>query len=90
VDATSETEPQFDPLAYTESLRRTLIERQPLAEQDLSRLADTRANNVRAAIVATNAALETRIEVIDSSTFSRGDDEAIRMQMSLTTSAEGG
>lgn len=90
VDAPPESEPRFDPLAYTEGLRRMLIERQPLTEQDLSHLAETRASNVRLAIVATNAELGTRIEVIEPSTVSRGDDEVIRMQMSLTTSAESG
>jgi len=79
------SEERFDALAYTESLRRLLVDRQPLTDQELSDLAAARANNARAAIVATNPELETRIEIVESSIVSRNDDENVRMQMSLTT-----
>jgi hypothetical protein len=88
-DETSESEEQFDALAYTESLRRLLVERQPLTGQELSDLAVARANNAKAAIIGTNPELEARIEIVESSTVSRNDDEDVRMQMSLTTNGGG-
>jgi hypothetical protein len=84
-----EAEPQLDALAYTENLRRLLLERQPLAEQELPELAAARASNARVAIIGTNPELGARIELVESSFVSRDDDEAVRMQLSLTTSAGG-
>jgi len=78
------SEERFDALAYTESLRRLLVDRQALTEKELSDLAVARANNARAAIVGTNPELETRIEIVESSIVSRNDDEDVRMQLSLT------
>jgi hypothetical protein len=86
---TSAAEGEFDALAYVENLRRLLVDRQPLTEQALSALAAERANNAVAAIVGTNAALETQIEIVESSGGSRSDDEDVRMQMSLTTKGGG-
>jgi hypothetical protein len=86
---TSADEGEFDALAYVENLRRLLVDRQPLTEQALSALAAERANNAVAAIVGTNAALETQIEIVESSGGSRSDDEDVRMQMSLTTKGGG-
>ncbi len=80
---------KFDALAYTESLRRILVDRQPLNEQELSDLAAARANNTKVAIIGANPELEARIEIVESSTVSRDDDEDIRMQMSLTTNGGG-
>lgn len=89
-DGASDGEEKFDVLAYTQSLRSLLIEHQPLTDQELSELAAARAGNARAAIIAANPELEARVEILESSTVSRDDDEAVRMQMSLTTSAGGG
>ena len=88
-DETSATDEQFDALAYTENLRRLLVDRQPLTETQLSDLATARANNAEAAIIGTNTELETRIEIVESSSVSRNEEEEVRMQMSLTTSAGG-
>ena len=84
-----EAERQFDALAYTENLRRLLVDRQPLTQQELSDLAVARANNVTAAIIGTNPELEARLEIVESSSVSRDDDEDVRMQMSLTTQGGG-
>jgi len=86
---TSADEGEFDALAYVENLRRLLVDRQPLTEQALSALAAERANNAMAAIVGTNAALETQTEIVESSGGSRSDDDDVRMQMSLTTKGGG-
>ena len=84
-----EAERQLDALAYTENLRRLLVDRQPLTQQELSDLAVARANNVTAAIIGTNPELEARLEIVESSSVSRDDDEDVRMQMSLTTQGGG-
>jgi hypothetical protein len=84
-----EAERQLDALAYTENLRRLLVDRQPLTQQELSDLAVARANNVAAAIIGTNPELEARLEIVESSSVSRDDDEDVRMQMSLTTKGGG-
>ena len=89
-DNTSASQAAFDALAYVENLRRLLVERQPLTEQALSDLAIARASNARAAIIGTNAALETRIEIVEPSGVSGSDDEDVRMQLSLTTEDAGG
>jgi len=87
---TSESGEQFDALAYADHLHRLLVERQPLPDQELSELATARATNARDAIVAENPELEARVEVVESTTVSRDEDEPVRMRMTLTTSATAG
>jgi non-canonical (house-cleaning) NTP pyrophosphatase len=82
-------EERFDALAYAEHLRRLLVDRQPLSDQELSELAAARATNAREAIVTDSPELEARIEVVESNTVSRDESEPVRMQMVLTTSAAG-
>jgi hypothetical protein len=77
-------------LAYTEHLRRLLVDRQPLTDQALSDLATARATNAKEAIVAASPELEARIEVVESATVSRDKDGPVRMRMVLTTSAGAG
>ena len=81
---------QFDALAYTEHLRRLLVDRQPLTDQALSDLAAARATNAKEAIMAASPELEARIEVVESATVSRDKDGPVRMRMVLTTSAGAG
>ena len=85
----SGAEEKFDALAYADHLRRLLVDRQPLSDQELSELAAARAANARAAIVAASPELGARIEVVESNTFSRDEGEPVRMQMVLTTSTAG-
>jgi hypothetical protein len=61
-EATEDEQPQeqFDALAYTNDLRRRLIELQPLADTELDALALERGNNAQAAIVAVDPALQSR------------------------------
>jgi hypothetical protein len=80
---------RFDSLAYTENLRRLLVDLQPLTEQALSDLAMARASNARAAIIAADPELDARIKVVESSAVSGNDDEDVRMQLSLTADAGG-
>ena len=76
--------------AYAEHLHGLLVDRQPLADEQLTELAAARANNARDAIVASNPELEARVEIIESITVSRDDDEPVRMRMTLTTRAVAG
>ena len=85
----SGTEEKFDALAYAEHLRRLLVDRQPLSDQELSELAAARAANAREAIVTASPELGARIEVVESTTVSRDEGEPVRMQMVLTASTAG-
>jgi hypothetical protein len=85
----SGAEEKFDALAYAEHLRRLLVDRQPLSDEDLSELAAARAANAREAIVAASPELGARIEVVESTTVSRDAGEPVRMQMVLTASTAG-
>ena len=75
---------QFDALAYTEALRGQLIELQSLGEDELVSFGATRVENVRQAIVAVNAELDTRI-VIDAPAAVGVDDEIVRMKLRLSS-----
>jgi hypothetical protein len=85
----SGTEEKFDALAYAEHLRRLLVDRQPLSDQELSELAAARAANAREAIVTSSPELGVRIEVVESTTVARDEGEPVRMQMVLTASTAG-
>jgi hypothetical protein len=79
-------DPQFDALAYANELREQLIETLPLPDAALPALARERAENTRAAILAVNPALESRIVLAELRGVTRKRDEPIRMKVSLTAS----
>ena len=87
VDTESGEERQrFDALAYTEDLRRQLIELEPLEDSETTALARSRAENARAAVIAAGPDLEPRISVIDLREEENDrDPDSVRMKMSLTT-----
>ncbi len=74
---------QFDALAYTEALRARLIEAQPLGEAELAALAAARAENVRQAILDSNAELDSRIAVNEPAAVDVDDNERVRMKLTL-------
>ena len=74
---------QFDAVAYTEALRARLIDAQPLGEAELSSLGAARADNVRRAIIDTNAELGSRITVDAPAAVDVDDDERVRMKLTL-------
>ena len=90
VDPESGEERQrFDKLAYTEDLRRQLIELESLNDSETAALARSRAENARAAVIAAGPDLEPRISVIDLREEENDrDPDSVRMKMTLTT--EGG
>ena len=77
---------RFDALAYTSELRRLLIEIEPLEESAIVALANSRAANTRAAVIAAEPTLESRVTVIDLREES-GDRDPDTVKMKVTLSA---
>jgi hypothetical protein len=74
---------QFDAVAYTEALHERLIDLQPVSEEELASLGAARVENLRQAILAANADLDSRI-MIDAPSAVDVDDELVRMKLSLS------
>lgn len=85
-DDENSSAPQFDKLAYTNEIRRRLIERQQVTDTDLVALAIERAANARDAILANNENLQDRIVRGKNKAVTRKSDELIRMKVTLSTS----
>ena len=79
------TTSSFDSLAYTAELRRLLIDRQVVTEDELVALARTRSDNVGAAIIAVDEGLAARIRPGPLEEVEATDDGDIRMDVKLTT-----
>jgi hypothetical protein len=77
--------PRFDELAYTNEIRRRLIELQHVTDTDLVALAIERAANAHDAIVANNENLQGRIIRGENKAVTRKSDELIRMKVTLST-----
>ena len=75
----------FDQLAYTAELRRQLIDRQTVDEQEFVTLAGDRAANARAAILASDPLLDPRIVIGQPKAVDAEAGESIPMQVTLTT-----
>jgi len=79
---------RFDELAYTEELRRRLIEAEEIAESELVTLARGRATNTSEAVLAADPALAGRVALIElREEEARRSDETVRMKVTLTTGA---
>jgi hypothetical protein len=74
---------QFDALAYTQALRSRLIDAQTLGETELTSLAAARAENVRQAIIDSNAQLDPRITIDAPAEADVDDNERVRMKLTL-------
>ena len=87
VDAESgEESGVFDSLAYTEDLRRQLIEAAEVTEPELVALARQRAANASESVLSTRPELEGRVRVIDlREEDARASDDVVRMKVSITT-----
>ena len=80
-------QPQLDTVAYNEALRHILIEREPVAQQDLAQLAWERAASIETALADIDVQLTQRLT-------REGDAQAVqlnegRVPMSLSLSALG-
>ncbi|MDH4071635.1 MAG: DUF748 domain-containing protein [Gammaproteobacteria bacterium] len=73
----------FDALAFTESLRRQLVEVQPLTDDELMTLATLRADNVVTAILGTAPDLAARIVTAEPKRVSPDDDGILRLLVTL-------
>jgi uncharacterized protein involved in outer membrane biogenesis len=73
----------FDALAYTAELRRQLIDRQNVTEEEFVALARSRVDVVREALVATNPALADRIQAGSLQAVEAEDDGSVRMDVTL-------
>jgi hypothetical protein len=83
-EETGTTETQFDALAYSNEIRRRLIELQPMTDSELAALANERSSNVRTALLAIDSLLETRIALGKAQAVEAKDDEPVRMKVTLT------
>ena len=75
---------QLDALAYTEALRKQLVELQPLGEAELESLAAARAQNARQAILDVNVELGARVATEAHGAADVEDDGRIRMELRLS------
>ena len=78
----------FDSLAYTAELRRLLIGRQTVTEEELIELATARAENVRTGLVETNPSLAGRVRLDNLQGVEADASGNVRMDVTLTTGPE--
>ncbi len=76
---------EFDELAYTNEIRRQLIEVQLLPDTAFAELAMARAENTRVAILEIDENLQDRIRIGEPGSVSKKPGEAIKMKVSLST-----
>jgi len=82
---TGRSEDVFDALAFTEELRRQLIDATAVDEAELVRLARERAENTQAAVIAVDPALQGRVTIVElqEEAPDRRED-MVRMKVSLS------
>jgi len=78
--------PLLDELAYSNEIRRQLIDTQTLGESVFADLANERAENTRIAILANDEGLQDRINIAESRTVEKEPDKMIEMKVTLSTS----
>lgn len=78
----------FDALAYTEALRRQLIEMQPIEDAELIALARQRGNNVKQAILGAKPETAARVVVDATAEAVALKDEVVPMRVRLTISKD--
>ena len=76
---------EFDELAYTNEIRRQLIDVQPLPETALVDLAMQRAKNTQTAIIDIDGNLQERINIVETTSAEKDSGEMIKMKVSLST-----
>ena len=80
----------FDELAYTNELRRQLIDLQPLTTAELDLLALKRAENCQNAVLMNNDSLRNRVVLTESGTVTKESGEMIKMNVTISTAGGGG
>jgi hypothetical protein len=76
--------PEFDELAYTNEIRRQLIDVQLLPDTALAELAMERTENTRVAILEIDENLQSRISVGETRSVTKKPGETIKMKVSLS------
>ena len=84
VEGESEPRRELDRLAYSNALRDQLIAIQNLQPDDLNQLASRRAEALRAALLAINPELQSRISIEANRSVGADPDASIPMQITLT------
>ena len=86
VDEAGKESQQFDELAFTESLRRRLVDAEVVTEAEMIALARSRATNTTNAVLTANPELVERIQTVDlREEDTRRSDDTVRMRISLAT-----
>lgn len=75
---------QFDAPAYSNELRRRLVELQPVTDAELDALALERRNRMQAAVLAVNPELQNRTRVGEPQDVDSDEEKGIRMKVTLT------
>ncbi len=76
----ADAKPHFDALAYSNEIRRQLIELQTITDTE-------RAANTRAAVLQADVALDSRIVLGKAQAVESKPDEPVRMKVTLTVGA---
>jgi len=72
-------------LAYTNEIRRQLIDGQSLPETAFDDIARERAENTRIAILESDENLLDRINIVATQSVAKKSDEMIKMKLNLST-----
>ncbi len=84
-DETGKEVERFDRLAYTEELRRRLIDAEEISEAELVALARARATNTTETVLTADPTLAGRVTLVElREEDTRESDERVRMKVSLT------
>jgi len=81
-------EPIEDPVARAADIRQQIIDIEVVPEGALEALADNRAVNTRNAILGSNPDLASQIVLLPAEQARRMDDDRVRMEVRLSTSAD--
>ena len=76
---------EFDELAYTNEIRRQLIDVQLLPDMAITELAMARAENTRVAILEIDENLQDRIKIGDVGSVAEDSEDLIKMKVTLST-----
>lgn len=85
----AEGTPTFDPLIYAETLRRALIDAEPVADGDLTALAGQRVATVHQALLAAVELAPERLATQPPETEEADQDGQIRMPLEVTARGTG-
>jgi hypothetical protein len=80
-----ESKPVLDDLAYATSLWDRLLESEVISEQDLTVLADSRADIISQAFLASGLFEQSRVVIAESTTVESEDGEWVTLELSVVS-----